>query len=87
MEQRKGAPKQSVRRRFFASWKRFGKKVADVQARILLSIFYFIILAPFALVLRLVADPLAIKSSDKPRGWNNKDLGEGNAAELATRQF
>lgn len=87
MEQRNAAPKQTVRRRMFASWKRFGKKVADLQARLLLSIFYFVLLAPFALMLRLFADPLAIKSSDTPRGWNDKDPGQGGAAEQATRQF
>ena len=67
-------------------WKRFGKRIGDFQARALLSIFYFIILAPFALIVRLVSDPLAIKS-DTGRGWQVKTEGEGSSRERVRRQF
>src|SRR5262249_37750725 len=53
-------------RRLWQGWKRFGRKMGDFQARIFLTIFYFVILAPFALVMRL-ADPLGLK---KPGGWH-----------------
>ena len=48
-------------RRLWEGWKRFGKRVADVQARILLMFFYFVVLCPFALLVQLGSDPLAIK--------------------------
>ncbi len=67
-------------------WKRFGKRIGDVQARALLSLFYFIILAPFALIVRWLSDPLAIKS-DTARGWQIKGEGEGSPRERASRQF
>ena len=67
-------------------WKRFGKRIGDFQARALLSIFYFIILAPFALIIRWVSDPLAIKT-DTSRGWQVKGEGEGSPWERASRQF
>jgi len=53
-------------RRAWAAWKRFGKKVGDLQARILLTIFYFLILAPFGLGIR-AADPLGLRKSGE--GW------------------
>src|SRR5258707_125112 len=46
-------------RSFWEVWKRFGKKVGDLQARILLTLFYFVILAPFGLGMRAAV----------PRGW------------------
>jgi hypothetical protein len=33
-------------------WKRVAKKIGDIQARVLLILFYFIGFGPFALVLR-----------------------------------
>jgi hypothetical protein len=48
------------------AWKRFGKKVGDFQARLLLSVFYFVILAPFGLGMR-AADPLGLRRSGT--GW------------------
>jgi len=67
-------------------WKRFGKRIGDFQARALLSIFYFIILAPFAIIIRWVSDPLAIKT-ETSMGWQVKEEGEGSPRERASRQF
>jgi hypothetical protein len=67
-------------------WKRFGKKIGDFQARALLTIFYFIILAPFALIIRWVSDPLAIKTKTSG-GWQVKGEAEGSPRERASRQF
>jgi hypothetical protein len=47
-------------RRVWEGWKRFGKKVGDLQARFLLTLFYFVILTPFALAMR-AADPLGLR--------------------------
>jgi lipopolysaccharide/colanic/teichoic acid biosynthesis glycosyltransferase len=73
-------------RRFLEAWKRFGKRVADVQARILLMIFYFVVLCPFALLVRWGSDPLAMKRKSAG-GWQPKtDKGE-DLMERAARQF
>jgi hypothetical protein len=53
-------------RRAWEAWKRFGKKVGDLQARALLTVFYFVILAPFGLGVR-AADPLGLRRSGG--GW------------------
>ena len=56
-------------RRAWAGWKRFGKRVGDLQARILLTVFYFVILAPFGLGVR-AADPLGLRQSGQ--GWRTR---------------
>ena len=67
-------------------WKRFGKRVGDIQARIILLVFYYVIVAPFALALRWGDDPLSIKGK-LPRGWQVKDEGRGTQWERARSQF
>ena len=56
-------------RRGWERWKRFGKKLGDVQARILLTVFYFVILAPFGLGVR-AADPLGLRRTGE--GWRTR---------------
>ena len=67
-------------------WKRVAREIGDLQARIILTIFYFIILGPFALAIRLGSDPLAIKASS-PHGWHHKTDVKGTPIEQATKQF
>ena len=47
-------------RRAWQAWKRFGKRVGDFQARVLLTLFYFTILPAFGLAIR-AADPLGLR--------------------------
>lgn len=62
------------------------RAVGDIQARVLLTLFYFVILGPFALVVRWASDPLAIKAG-APHGWRPREDGKGDPTERATRQF
>jgi hypothetical protein len=78
--------KRHIVARFLQKWKEIARKIGDFQARLLLSLFYFVILSPFALVLRLSADPLAIKPGS-PRGWRKKTDPAGAALDQASRQF
>ena len=48
--------------------------------------FFYVILAPFALVIRWLTDPLAIKAS-APAGMALKEEEEGSVIERALRQF
>ena len=66
-------------------WKRVAKRIGDVQARILLTVFYFLVLGPFALALRWRSDPLATKRG-AARGWRLRDEGHGSPLEQAQRQ-
>lgn len=66
-------------------WKRAARKIGDFQARLILALFYFVILTPFALGIRLGGDPLAIKRRT-PKGWRLRP-DEGDPVERAKRQF
>ncbi len=73
-------------RRAWQAWKRFGKRVADIQARILLTIFYYVIAAPFGLAMRSAADPLGLRRG--PRyGWRPRPVMPGSLLDRARRQF
>jgi hypothetical protein len=67
-------------------WKKFGRKLGDVQARLLLSLLYFTIFVPFALVVRWLCDPLSIKPRAQ-RGWRAKTEPKGSPMERALNQF
>jgi hypothetical protein len=63
-----------------------GRRIGDFQARLLLTVFYFVIVAPFALAVRWASDPLALKP-ETPRGWHPRPAPAGPALERARRQF
>jgi hypothetical protein len=73
-------------RRLWEGWKRVARKIGDFQARALMTLFYFLILAPVAMILRWRSDPLAIKAGT-PRGWNAMRGREVAPMEQARRQF
>jgi hypothetical protein len=76
----------SIWRKLWEGWKRVGKKIGNFQARVLLAIFYAVFLAPFAVMLRWLSDPLAIKPGSK-RGWIPRTEQQGSPEEQAKRQF
>jgi hypothetical protein len=82
----KASKKPITMKNLWKWWKRVARKIGDFQARIILTIFYFIILGPFALAVRLWSDPLAIKTSTT-RGWHPKADGKGAPMEQAAKQF
>lgn len=63
----------SLLKRFWTKWKRFGHFMGNLFARVILTLFYFIIFAPFALVTRIVLDPLGRKASDSPSLWLERE--------------
>jgi hypothetical protein len=73
-------------RRLWEGWKRIARKIGDFQARALMTLFYFVILAPVAMILRWRTDPLAIKAGT-PRGWTAMKASDVAPLEHARRQF
>jgi hypothetical protein len=65
-------------------WKRVARRIGDFQARVLLTVFYYVILGPFALVLRR-SDPLGIGRDAAP-GWRPREAARGSIADQARRQ-
>jgi hypothetical protein len=79
------ATHQGLLGRLWEGWKRLGRRIGDVQARILLTVFYFLAVPPFALLVKR-ADPLALKASTA-KGWRPRAELPGPALDNARRQF
>ena len=77
---------QSFFRSLFERWKRVAKKIGDVQARIILTVFYIFIVGPFALAIRWFGDPMAIKNGGQ-KGWRLRASNESVSLERAYQQF
>jgi hypothetical protein len=70
----------------WTKWKAFGHKVATFQSRVMLFVFYFLILGPFALVMRAFSDPLELRAGTA-RGWLERAAPIHEVAVQARRQF
>ena len=69
----------------WGAWKRVARRIGDLQARILLTLFYYVVLGPFALVLRWRSDPLAIEPGASG-GWRARPESPEAPMEQARRQ-
>jgi len=54
-------------------WKALAARAATFQARVLLTVFYWVVVTPFALVLRAFSDPLEIRDPNGGR-WGRPPL-------------
>jgi hypothetical protein len=50
-------------------WKAFAADMGNYQSRMLLAFFYFIVVAPFGILLRLLSDPLRVKHPGNDSLW------------------
>jgi hypothetical protein len=83
-DQRQGVV--GLMRQLWARWKRMARKFGDFQARALMTVFYFVILGPVALLSRGRSDPLALRPGT-PRGWLAIAPKDGAPMAHARRQF
>lgn len=49
-------------RKLWQKWKAFGELIGNLFARLILSVFYFTVLVPFALIAQFFTDPLVVKT-------------------------
>jgi hypothetical protein len=69
----------------WAHWKKIAHAVGVVQTRVLMVVFYFIVVLPIGLVLRSSGDPLHLK---EPKGGNwTPHRHEEPSLDTARRQF
>jgi hypothetical protein len=68
------------------AWREIASYIGDFQARLLLTMFYFTILAPFGLLVRLFSDPLRVHNPEKHSGWTKRETRQASL-ETARRQF
>ena len=84
---KKEAVKKSFFRKIWDGWKKIARKIGDFNARVILTIFYLILLMPFALLVKAFTDPLEIKKNAK-KGWHLREEDPDiTPMERAARQF
>ena len=50
-------------RKLWQAWKRFGQFLGDILARIVLTLFYFTLFAPFGVGVTWFSDPLRVRDA------------------------
>jgi hypothetical protein len=65
-------------------WKRVARKIGDFNARLILSLFYFLILFPFSMMVRL-SDPLRLRKNSP--GWTEKPASAETPLKRALEQW
>jgi hypothetical protein len=73
-------------RKLWEKWKILGHKIGNFQARLILTLFYFIIICPFAAVVKFGAKPLRLKVFHTSN-WLRSQLRGEEIMTRARRQF
>lgn len=74
--------------RIWNGWKKVARKIGDFNARVILTVFYIVVLSPFALMLKIFTDPLNIKKGSDKKGWRlREDKDDLTPMERSQRQF
>ena len=59
-------------RKLWQAWKRVGQFIGDQVGRLVLTIFYFTLFIPFALGVRFLKDPLAMRLPNRAKWLERK---------------
>ncbi len=59
--------------RIWRRWQAFSLRMGSFQSRVLLSFFFFVVVFPFAVAVKVLADPLRIKRSVGNTYWLPKE--------------
>jgi hypothetical protein len=51
--------------------------IGNVQARVLLTLFYFVVVPPFALIVKLATDPLGLRPPRPGSFWTVRAEADG----------
>ena len=73
-------------KKFWEKWKAFGHKVGNFQARLILTLFYFIVICPFAAVVKFFSKPLRLKMLHTSN-WLANQTGSEDVMARARKQF
>ncbi len=72
-------------KQLWLGWKAVARRIGDIQSRLLLTLFYFLAVAPFAIGVKLFADPLNLAEKDHSN-WVSRMVRK-KGLEEARRQF
>lgn len=65
-------------------WKAIAHVIGDFQARLLLTLFYFLVLGPFAIGMQIVSRS---RRREALQGWADRPAGDADALAWSRRQF
>ena len=77
----------SALRRLGSLLLRLSRALGDLVGRVLLTVFYFTLLMPFALLVRLASDPLGTKRRAEGPVWTARRERGSESLDAARRQF
>jgi hypothetical protein len=72
-------------KQLWLGWKAFARRIVDIQAKLFLTFFYFLVVAPFAIGVKLLANPLNLLEK-RHSNWVSKTVDK-RGLEEARRQF
>ena len=64
--------------RSWAAWKSLGFQLGNYQSRVLLALFYFVVVFPFGMVVRLFKDPLQLKPHQTSGTWGTREKSDAD---------
>lgn len=88
-DEKKGLPgidEQQIRKNLWETWKEFSKRMGAFQSRMLLSFVFFILIFPFALIVKIFSDPLNLKTRKAKTHWQERKNPSENLEDYK-RQF
>ena len=71
-------------RRAWDGWRRLAHRIANVQAQVLLTAFYYLVLPPAAFAVKRWVDPLALAARHRDGFWIDRPPRD---ADSLRRQF
>lgn len=71
-------------KKLWVGWKKVAHAIGNFQGRVILTVFYFVLIAPLAIIVRF-KDPLAIRG--KNPGWHERTAPKESAVQRSLQQF
>jgi hypothetical protein len=71
-------------RALWRAWRVVARKIGQVQSFVILSLVYFVFIAPFAMGVRLFADPLGLREA---RSWQGVPPGGEAMSSLSSMRL
>ena len=77
---------KALLRRTWNWWKVFATEMGNYQGRLLFAFFYFVIVTPFGIGVRMFSDPLKVKQKGRTTSWLQRS-SFSNELKKAREQF
>ena len=73
--------------RFWEGWKSFVRVMGGFQSRLLMGLFYFFIVMPFGVGVRILGDPLHLRRAERSSNWIPRNDATNVSLDDAKKQF